>query len=262
MDSGYSLYRRLFGPVEADLAGVRRLISICPPNWRRFRQRPRHRPADADVLVDGQHTDAALAGAQMGDLRCGSPHAHPAGAGSQAKTQASQTSCCRRPIAPRDRHYDKFPSRAILRHGARSALSSSEKCSSLYRAQARKFRASPREPALTMSRRSRRRLHGRRAAQGDIARHPSPAGDACGGRVQRAVLPRDDADRCRRRRRALRRQYPRLPLNTDLTVLSACRTAAANATSSFGEITTSLLMAGSKRVVTTCWPIAWRARPR
>jgi CHAT domain-containing protein len=47
-----------------------------------------------------------------------------------------------------------------------------------------------------------------------------------------------------------------LPLNTDLTVLSACRTgAAANATSSFGEITTSLLMAGSKRVVTTLWPI-------
>jgi CHAT domain-containing protein len=48
-----------------------------------------------------------------------------------------------------------------------------------------------------------------------------------------------------------------LPLNAELTVLSACRTGAtANAASSFGEITTSLLMAGSRRVLTTLWPLA------
>ena len=256
---GYSLYRRLFGPVEADLAGVRRLILDLPTELA---------PLPFSALVTDPPTETSWSTVSIQTppwlaLRwetyvVAHPMLIPLVQGRRPKPRRPNLLLAGDPLLPETGITTSFSSRAILETrgpqraelvgkmfeplpgaGAEiqgvAAQAGADHVETLsgaaFTVAALRKAISPQTTHLLLA------THAVVGSSGQSFLVTTPT-DADDGGVLSAV------------------NILALPLNTDLTVLSACRTGAtANATSSFGEITTSLLMAGSKRVVTTLWPI-------
>jgi CHAT domain-containing protein len=256
---GYSLYRRLFGPVEADLAGVRRLILDLPTEFAPL-------PFAALVTDPSTETSWSTASTQTPPwlaLRwetyvVAHPMLIPLAQGHRLRLRRPSLLLAGDPLLPEGVAMAKFSAQAILETRGPERAGLVRKMFERLPGAGAEIQGVAAQPgadhvetltgaAFTIA--ALRKAISPQTTHFLLATHAvigsngqsflvTTPTDADDGGVLSAV------------------NILALPLNADLTVLSACRTGAtANATSSFGEITTSLLMAGSKRVVTTLWPI-------
>ena len=165
---GYSLYRRLFGPVEADLAGVRRLILDLPTEFAPL-------PFAALVTDPSTETSWSTASTQTPPwlaLRwetyvVADPMLIPLAQGHRLRLRRPSLLLAGDRL-PTGALWQSFRRRLSLRQEARNAPGSSEKCRASTgrgRGNSGRRRAARRRPCRDAH---RGRLHHRRAAQGDI----------------------------------------------------------------------------------------------